>query len=104
MLDGVVGRDPGGEAEPFLLGPPQRGEGEVFASDRAPDVDVDAREGGELFVFEEFADVVAGGLIQNETVGAVLGTMVSEEDDGVVEYPFSQGGIGDEELAAESDR
>ncbi len=103
VFDGVVCGDAGCKAKALLRGPPESGEGEMFAGHRSTDVNVDAREGGELFVLEEFAHLVAGRMIQNDAVGAFTGTVIGDEDDGMVENPFPQGGIGDEELALESD-
>lgn len=102
VFDGVVCGEPGGEAEAFFFGPPEGGEGEVLSGDGAADVHGDAGEAGEFFVFEEVADLVAGGLVENETKGAVYFVVVGDEDDGAVEDAVGEAGGGEEKFALQT--
>lgn len=104
MFDGVVGGEAGGEAEALFLGPPEGAEGEVLSGDGAADVDGDAGEGSELFVVEKVADLMAGGLVENEAVGAFEFVVIGDEDDGAVENAVGETGCGEEELALQAER
>lgn len=103
VLHRVSGRDAGGKAKPFLLGPPKGREGEVFAGHRAADMDRNAGEGGELFLFQKLADLVARRVVEDEPEGAFLGVVFGEKNDGAIEDAVAERGVGDEKLALEAD-
>jgi hypothetical protein len=104
VFDGVVRGEPGGEAEAFFFGPPEGGEGEVLAGDGAADVHGDAGEGDEFFVVQEVADLVAGGLVENEAEGAIDFVVIGDEDDGAVEDAIGEAGGSEEEFSLQSQR
>ena len=103
VLDGVVGGNPCREAKTLLLGPPKRCEGKMLAGDRPADVDIDPGEGGELLLLEEFTNLVAGRVIENQAMSPTRGGMLGEQDHRVAENTVSQARIGDEEISLKPD-
>jgi hypothetical protein len=75
----------------------------MLAREGTADVNVDAREGGVFFVLDEFADPVAGWVIEDETEGALSGAVLGEEDHRMLKYALAQGRVGNEKLALETD-
>lgn len=103
MFDGILGRDPGGKAKAFFRVPPEGRESQVLPGERTADVDVDSGEGSILVLFEELADKVAGGIVEDQAIGALLGTVLGEENNGMVKNTFVQDRVGNEELALKTD-
>ena len=103
MFDGVGGRDPGSKAQPLLLGPPESGKGEMFAGNRPTDMNINPGECSKLLILEKLAHFVAGGMIEDEAVGSLLGIVFCQKDHGVREDALAQGGIGEKKLPLEAD-
>ncbi len=75
----------------------------MFTGDRSADMDAYPGKGSEFLILQKFSYLVAGGLIENESVGPFPGTVFSQKNHGVVEGALPQGGIGEEKLTLELD-
>jgi len=60
---------------------------------------------GEVFEFragDEVADFLAGGMVEDKAEGSFVGSVIGEENDGLIKATIAQGGVGKEEPPLES--
>ena len=101
VVHGLLGGDADGPAQNLFFTPPEGGKSELVLGDGAAGVDGDEPQRGEILTGEEITDGFAGGVIENQAVGALAGVMLGEEDDGAVEGAVAQGGVRQEQLPME---
>lgn len=91
-------------AESLVVTPPEGGKSELIAIDGTAVIDREVSQRAEIFIRQQLADEVAGGVVENQSQGAFIGRKLGEKDDGAVENPVTEGRIGQEELTVEKDR
>lgn len=97
---GFIGRDPRGKSEAGISFP-EGGEGELVAGDGTPEVDIEISEVGKFRAGDEIANFLAGRMIQNEAKRSFRGSVIGEENDGLIEMTIAQSGGGKKKPALE---